>query len=134
MKISTYGIDRLLGIDKLLRSVAQVMTRENYILLDEKGTILSWNREFEKLFAYTALQVQNQNFNIFFLPEERQKSTPESLLKEAAMKGSLTHRIQLVRKDGSIFAAAHKLVAIRSAEQELLGFESFVSRPGYLAL
>jgi PAS domain S-box-containing protein len=115
------------GIEQMFRTVVKAVIRESYIMLDEKGIILTWNKQSETLHGYTPAQIQNQNYSILFLPEERQNKVP-ALLEEAAAKGSVISRVLQVRKDGTLFNANQRLVAVKNAENQLLGFESYISK------
>ena len=42
------------------------------ILLDKDGTILSWNKGAQIIKGYTDQEIVGQNFNIFYMPQDRQ--------------------------------------------------------------
>src|SRR5688572_171510 len=72
------------------------------IILDENGTILTWNPSYEKLKGYREAEIIGQHLNLFFLPQHRQSKVAQSLLDEAAQRGTATKFGQFIRKDGSI--------------------------------
>jgi len=92
------------------------------ILLDLDGTILSWNKGVEKIKGYKADEIIGQNFNIFYLPQDRQEQLPEQLLALASREGRAKHIGRRVRKDGTIFWGSILITALHDDYGEVLGF------------
>ncbi len=82
------------------------------ILLDVDGTILSWNKGVEQIKGYSEKEILGQNFNIFYLPRDRQERLPEKLLALAAKEGRARHIGQRVRKNGSTFWGSILITAL----------------------
>jgi PAS domain S-box-containing protein len=92
------------------------------ILLDVDGTILTWNKGVEKIKGYKENEIIGQNFNIFYLPEDRQAKLPEHLLALAKKEGRATHIGRRVRKDGTIFWGSILITAIHDDKGKVIGF------------
>ena len=92
------------------------------ILLDIDGTILTWNMGVEKIKGYKAHEIIGQNFNIFYLPTDRQAGLPQKLIDLAVTEGRAKHVGRRVRKDGSIFWGSILITALHDDEGNLVGF------------
>lgn len=92
------------------------------ILLDMDGTILSWNKGVEKIKGYTAEEIIGQNFNIFYLPRDRQEHLPDKLLELAGREGRAKHIGRRVRKDGSVFWGSIVITALHDTDDNVVGF------------
>lgn len=92
------------------------------ILLDIDGTILTWNKGVEKVKGYTANEIIGQNFNIFYMPQDRQAGLPEQLINLAAKEGRAKHIGRRVRKDGSTFWGSIVITALHDEEGNVMGF------------
>ncbi|MEO6302654.1 MAG: PAS domain S-box protein [Bacteroidia bacterium] len=93
------------------------------ILLDTDGTILSWNKGVEKIKGYKEDEILGQNFNIFYLPRDRQEHLPEKLLALATKEGRARHVGQRVRKNGSTFWGSILITALHDENTgDVIGF------------
>jgi|SRR6478735_4882465 len=92
------------------------------ILLDIDGTILSWNKGVEKIKGYKEHEILGQNFNIFYMPSDRQFKLPESLLELAKKEGRAKHIGRRVRRDGTTFWGTILITALHDEEGETIGF------------
>jgi len=92
------------------------------ILLDLDGTILTWNKGVEKIKGYKADEIVGQNFNIFYLPQDRQEQLPQKLIALATKEGRAKHIGRRVRKDGSIFWGSISITALHDDEGNVVGF------------
>lgn len=92
------------------------------ILLDLDGTILTWNKGVEKIKGYTKDEIIGQNFNIFYMPQDRQEKLPEKLLELAAREGRARHIGRRVKKDGTVFWGSILITAIHNEGGETIGF------------
>ncbi|HTA81887.1 MAG TPA: PAS domain S-box protein [Bacteroidia bacterium] len=92
------------------------------ILLDRDGTILTWNKGARQIKGYTKEEIIGQNFNIFYLPLDRQAKLAESLLNLAAKEGRARHVGRRVRKDGTTFWGSILITALHNNENEVIGF------------
>ncbi len=92
------------------------------ILLDEKGTIVNWNKGAQKIKLYTSSEIIGKNFSIFYLPEDQKTNLPNQLIKQAASSGKAIHEGWRVRKDGSHFWGSITITALHGEDNEIIGF------------
>jgi PAS domain S-box-containing protein len=92
------------------------------VLLDVDGTILTWNKGVEQIKGYKEHEIIGQNFNIFYMPRDRQEGLPQKLLELATREGRAKHVGRRVRKDGSVFWGSILITAIHDEENHVLGF------------
>lgn len=92
------------------------------ILLDIDGTILSWNKGAEKIKGYKENEILNQNFRLFYMPQDRQALLPEQLIELAIKEGRARHIGRRLRKDGTIFWGSILITALHDEDGEVIGF------------
>ena len=97
------------------------------LLLGKDGTIRSWNHGAERIKGYTEEEIIGQNFNIFYLPQDRQSGLPERLLAEAARNGRAIHEGLRVRKNGTTFLGHIVITAIHDDNNNVIGFTKVTS-------
>ena len=74
-------------------------------LLDRDGNVATWNSGAQRLKGYTAEEILGKPFSIFYTTEDRERDTPQELLRMAATTGTLHAEGWRVRKDGTLFRA-----------------------------
>jgi PAS domain S-box-containing protein len=116
------GENKLTELHKLFQKITESVQEFSIVLLDEKGIILTWNKGIGKIFGYTADEIINQHFNIFFAPDDRQVHIPEQLLEEARVKSSSFYVGRRIRKNGSIFWGRVEISAVRDQEGKVIGY------------
>jgi PAS domain S-box-containing protein len=109
-------------LEELHRKMVEEIQDYAIILLDVDGTILSWNKGVEQIKGYKADEIIGQNFNIFYLPMDRQEGLPEKLLELARTEGRARHVGRRVRKDGSTFWGSIVITALHDDDGEVVGF------------
>jgi PAS domain S-box-containing protein len=92
------------------------------ILLDIDGTILTWNKGAESIKGYKENEILGQNFNIFYLPDDRQSGIPEKILQTTIKEGRARYTGKRVRKDGSTFWGSMLITAIHDEDDNVIGF------------
>ncbi len=92
------------------------------ILLDINGNILTWNKGVEKIKGYKAHEIIGQNFNIFYLPRDREEQLPQRLIAQAIKEGRARHIGKRVRKDGTTFWGSILITALHDEEGNVVGF------------
>lgn len=112
-------IDKL---EMLYRRMVEEVRDYAIVLLDTDGTILTWNKGVEQIKGYKSDEIIGQNFNIFYLPQDRQEGLPEQLIGLAKEEGRAKHIGRRVRKDGSIFWGSILITALHDEEGNVVGF------------
>lgn len=92
------------------------------ILLDKDGTILSWNKEAEKIKGYKEEEILGQNFRLFYLPKDREAYLPEQLINQAVKERQAKHIGRCVRKDGSTFWGSVLITSLHNDDNDVIGF------------
>ena len=109
-------------LEQLHRSMVEEVQDYAIILLDLDGTILSWNKGVEKIKGYKAHEIIGQNFNIFYMPRDRQENLPQQLIDLAKREGRAKHIGRRVRKDGTTFWGSISITALHDPEGNVVGF------------
>lgn len=91
-------------------------------MLDNEGTIISWNPGAERIKGYSTAEIVGRNFTCFYTPEDRGAGIPQQALKTARTTGRFSTEGWLVRKDGTRFWAGVVIDAIHDDEGALIGF------------
>jgi PAS domain S-box-containing protein len=116
------GINKLERLEQLHRKMIEEIQDYAIVLLDVDGTILTWNKGVEKIKGYKADEIIGQNFNIFYLPADRQANLPFRLIELATKEGRAKHVGRRVRKDGSIFWGSIVITALHDDRGNVVGF------------
>ncbi len=109
-------------LESLYRRMVEEIQDYAIILLDCDGTILTWNKGAENIKGYKAEEIIGQNFNIFYLPDERQAQLPDKLIDLAKREGRAKHIGRRVKKDGTIFWGSMLITAIHDEDGTIAGF------------
>jgi PAS domain S-box-containing protein len=106
------------GFEQYLQEV------EDYaiILLDTKGTILSWNRGAEKIKGYLPSEIIGKNYRIFYTKEDKEANLSDTLLKEAKANRRANYEGWRLKKDGSRFWGSITLTALHDGNGKLRGY------------
>ena len=119
----TIMVDKKIRLEQLHKRMIAEIQDYAIILLDIDGTILSWNKGAEKIKGYKEDEILGQNFNIFYMPSDRQYGLPESLLNLAKREGRAKHVGRRVRKDGTTFWGSILITALHDDQtEEVIGF------------
>ncbi len=106
----------------LLRLLVENVTDYAIVLLDPKGTVLSWNPAAERLKGWAADEIVGRSFDRFYPPEDIEHGKPERELEVAAAEGRFEDEGWRVRKDGSRFWANVVITALRAPDGRLRAF------------
>ncbi len=115
-------MDKKEQLEHLHRKMIDEIQDYAIILMDTDGTILTWNKGAETIKGYKADEIIGQNFNIFYLPKDRQEGLPGKLLEMAVKEGRAKHVGRRVRKDGTIFWGSILITAIHDEDNNVVGF------------
>jgi PAS domain S-box-containing protein len=109
-------------LKELHRKMIEEVQDYAIILLDTDGTILTWNKGVEKIKGYKEHEIVGQNFNIFYLPSDRQAGLPQMLLDLAKKEGRARHVGRRVRKDGTVFWGSILITALHDDVGRVIGY------------
>ena|SRR5688572_9812387 len=115
-------MEKKIKLESLYRRMVEEVQDYAIILLDIDGTILTWNKGVEKIKGYKSEEIIGQNFNIFYMPLDRQDGLPEKLLGLARREGRAKHIGRRVRRDGTTFWGSITITAIHDDEGQVVGF------------
>jgi PAS domain S-box-containing protein len=115
-------MDKKTKLEELHRKMIEEVQDYAIVLLDVDGTILTWNKGVERIKGYKSHEIIGQNFNIFYLPRDRQDKIPDKLLELARLEGRAKHIGKRVRKDGSTFWGSISITALHDDEGNVVGF------------
>src|SRR5690349_10878745 len=115
-------MEKAYQLEQLHRRMVEEVQDFAIVLLDVDGTILIWNKGVEQIKGYLPHEIIGQNFNIFYLPSDRQARLPEQLLELARREGRARHIGRRVRRDGTTFWGSIVITAIHDEEGEVVGF------------
>jgi len=92
------------------------------ILLDADGTVLTWNNGAEKIKGYKEEEIVGQNFNMFYLPKDREEKLPQKLIELAIREGRAKHIGRRLKKDGRTFWGSILITALHDDDGNIIGF------------
>ncbi|HWH95807.1 MAG TPA: PAS domain S-box protein [Baekduia sp.] len=96
------------------------------LLLDDSGTIMTWNIGAERLKGYTAEEAVGRHFSLFHTDEDRARDHPAEVLAAARRDGRYEEEGWRVRRDGSRFWASIVMTAIQEPDGTSIGFGKVV--------
>ncbi len=123
-------MDKRTVLEQLHRQMISEIQDYAIILLDIDGTILSWNKGAEKIKGYKEHEILDQNFRIFYLPQDRQAGLPEQLIELAKKEGRARHIGRRLRKDGTIFWGSILITALHAEDGAVIGFTKLTKELG----
>lgn len=97
-----------------MRMVAESAKDYAIITMDEDGRVTSWNKGAETLFGYTADEMQGQDLDRLFVPEDIAAGVPEDELRRAREEGRAEDERWHLRKDGSRFYCSGVTTPLRN--------------------
>lgn len=92
------------------------------IMLDHKGTILTWNHGAARLKGYTAAEAIGQSIANFYQPEDVADGLMDRELRMARESGRFEGEGWRVRKDGTRFWANVSISPVRDAAGKHIGY------------
>lgn len=113
---------RMLDSEQRFRLLIEEAVDYAIFLIDLTGRIQTWNVGAERLKGYTSEEAIGKHFTMFYTPEDRQRSVPEGLLREATLKGRASADGWRVRKDGTRFWASVVITAVKDRAGKHFGF------------
>ena len=108
--------------DEMFRLLLESVPDHAIFMLDAAGLVTSWNGGAERLLGYGPAEVLGRDFSTFYVPEDVAAGNCRHELTVATRDGRFESEGWQLRKDGSRFWAEVVLSAMRSGEEELVGF------------
>src|ERR1700722_3821262 len=118
----TASLTRLEDTERRFRLLVESVTDYAIYMLDPQGHVINWNTGDERIKGYGRDGIIGNHFSMFYTADERLKEMPAKALTIAATSGKYEAEGWRVRKDGSTFWAGVVINAIKSPENQLLGF------------
>jgi PAS domain S-box-containing protein len=118
----TASLTRLEDTERRFRLLVESVTDYAIYMLDPQGHVINWNTGAERIKGYGRDEIIGNHFSMFYTADERLKEMPAKALTIAATSGKYEAEGWRVRKDGSTFWAGVVINAIKSPENQLLGF------------
>jgi PAS domain S-box-containing protein len=109
-------------LEKLHKRMIQEIQDYAIILLDGDGTVLTWNAGAEKIKGYKPEEIIGQNFNMFYLPLDREGQLPQKLIELATREGRAKHVGRRLKKDGRTFWGSILITALHDDDGSVIGF------------
>ncbi|HTH79812.1 MAG TPA: PAS domain S-box protein, partial [Ramlibacter sp.] len=113
---------QLRASEERLRLLVENVRDYAVFMLDENGTVTSWNTGARAINGYEAHEIIGKPLSIFYTPQDRAEGKPEAELQAARQFGRVENEGWRVRKDGTVFWTNAIVTAVRGADGKLLGF------------
>lgn len=91
-------------------------------ILDENGTICTWNKAAETMKGYAADEAIGKFFGLLYTDEDCTRGHPKHNLNQAAANGTYQEEAWRRKKDGSLFWALIEIIAIKKPGGGLKGY------------
>lgn len=110
------------AIEEVLRQQAQIIDQvhDGVVSTDLQGLINFWNKGAERLFGYSATEVQGKSIEILHLPEERDLII-QDVFQPVLEQGFHEIEVWLQHKSGSVFLAHFSLTLRRDQQGNVVG-------------
>jgi PAS domain S-box-containing protein len=127
MNEKTVAEKDLLSNENIYQKMIEAIEDYAIILLDVNGNVKNWNKGAEKIKGYSAEEVIEKNYRMFYIPTDREKGLPEKFLAEAAEKGKVATEGWRIKKDGTYIWINSVLTALRDHQtNKIIGFTKVV--------
>lgn len=113
-------------IEDLYRLLLSSVQDYAIIMVDSKGTILTWSDGAENMFGYGEEEVVGASSAMFMRPQDRESGDHHYELRVAKARGRFEALGWCVRKDGSMFWASTLITAVYDNTGNLGGFTRVV--------
>ena len=99
-----------------MRMVAESAKDYAIVTMDDAGRVTSWNKGAETLFGYSADEMQGQELDRLFVPEDIAAGVPRDELRRAREDGRAEDERWHLRKDGSRFYCSGVTTPLHNGE------------------
>lgn len=108
--------------ERFLEAIVQSAIDYAIISLDLDGLVTSWNEGAVKILGWTADEMIGWPATVFFTQEDREQGVPLREMTAALANGRGSDERWHLRKDGTTFWASGEMMALRTAEDTVIGF------------
>lgn len=116
------GEDAMRASEEKFRTLVTSVADYAIFLLNEDGTVASWNIGAQRLKGYRADEILGRHLSTFYTEEDRNAEVPNHALESARTAGRWENEGWRVRKDGTRFWANVVITALRDAHGEHWGY------------
>jgi PAS domain S-box-containing protein len=126
--ITTQKQDELVKLESEERFRLLVEGIQDYsiYMLDNDGTIITWNEGGQQLTGYTSGEIIGKNFSTFYTANDLITNKPALELETARRMGKCEEEGWRIKKNGSVFWASIVLTAVYNDVNKLVGFSKVV--------
>ncbi|MFB6251692.1 MAG: PAS domain S-box protein [Halobellus sp.] len=97
-----------------------------FLIVDEDGTVQTWNESAENLFGYDADTAIGMPMSTFHTEADRESGVPERVLQQARLAGESANEGWRIRADGSTFYADVRYAPLEGDNGEFRGYAKIV--------
>ena len=108
--------------EQTLRLLIERVEEYAIFLLDQQGTIVTWNAGAQRIKGYTAADIIGKHVSVFYTPADAAMQKPKRELEIAIATGRYQEEGWRVRKDGTLFWANVLITALHDDDGTLRGF------------
>jgi len=108
--------------EERFRLMVEALKDYAILMLDERGTVMTWNAGAARIKGWQAEEIIGQHFGRFYTEPERAAGAPERALATALITGQYREEGWRVRKNGTVFRASVLITAMRDARGHIKGF------------
>lgn len=119
---SRLAMQELQRAEQHFRLLVEGTTDYAIFMLDNEGSIVSWNPGAERILGYRKQEILGCNLSVFFTPEDQEKGEPLRKLKQTMLEGRSEEDSWRVRKDGQRFWCAGVMGALHDDAGKVEGF------------
>ncbi len=108
--------------EEMFRLMVDSVQDYSIYMLDENGTIASWNSGAQRAKGYTSQEIIGQNFSVFYSQSDIKSGKPQRNLSMAIRDGHFLDEGWRYRKDGTQFWASVVITPLKDRTGKLRGF------------
>jgi PAS domain S-box-containing protein len=96
------------------------------VALDQSGRITEWNEGAHRILGWAACEVQGQDVDLLFTPEDQGNRVPGQQMAASLLSGKAADERWYVRKGGERFWASSEMLPLRMPDGSLDGYVNIV--------
>lgn len=120
MKIDT-SADGISSRERFLEAIVESAIDYAIISMDLDGLVTGWNEGAYQILGWTAEEMVGWPATVFFTQEDRERGVPQQEMTSALTEGRGSDERWHLRKDGTRFWASGEMMALRTADDAIIG-------------